>query len=183
MVPLLASARDPVGVTCHNKQIHDIARSKKMAITVSEEVQTALRERLPVVGLESSNVTGGKYPANLEISHEIDDAVRSRGAIPARIAVIRGDLHVGISPIDLEVLASAADVEKVSNRELGTVMARGQSAGTTVSASLVGGSPSWSQSIRRRWNWRRPSRGRYLFRHLRRPSPIWLESAASCCRA
>lgn len=108
-----------------------------MAIAISEEIQTALQDGIPVVGLESSNVTGGKYPANLEIAHEIDDTVRSRGAVPARVAVINGTLQVGTSPADLELLAQAADVEKVGNRELATVMARGQTAGTTVSASLV----------------------------------------------
>lgn len=111
-----------------------------MAIAISDEVQSALREGSPVVGLESSNVTGGKYPVNLEIAHQIDDAVRSRGAIPARVAVIRGALQVGTSEADLELLAHSPDIEKVSNRELGTVMSRGQTAGTTVSASLVAAS-------------------------------------------
>lgn len=108
-----------------------------MAIAISDEVQTALYEGLPIVGLESSNITGGKYPSNLEIAHDIDAAVRSRGAIPARIAVLRGKLQVGTSQEDLELLAHSADVEKVSNRELGIVANRGQTAGTTVSASLV----------------------------------------------
>lgn len=108
-----------------------------MAIVISEEVQAALGEGAPLVGLESSNVTGGTYPGNLEVAHEIDATIRSHGALPARIAVVQGQLQVGTSMDDLEQLARSADVEKVGNRELSTVMGRGQTAGTTVSASLV----------------------------------------------
>lgn len=108
-----------------------------MTIVIGKEVQEALDQERPVVGLESSNITGGTYPSNLEVAQAIDDTVRANGAIPARIAVVRGEIRVGTSAEDLELLARSADVEKVSNRELSIVASRGQTAGTTVSASLI----------------------------------------------
>lgn len=108
-----------------------------MANVISHEVQNALKNGAPLVGLESSNLTGGSYPSNLETAIAIDETVRDRGAIPARIAVIQGKLHIGTSEEHLERLAKSADVEKVSNRDLSTVVRRGQTAGTTVSSSLL----------------------------------------------
>jgi pseudouridine-5'-phosphate glycosidase len=106
-------------------------------IVLSEAVRSALERREAVVALESSNITGGTYPENLRLAREMDEAVRQRGAVPARIALLHGVVHVGLDEDQLERLAAESEVEKVSTRDLAAAIERRQTAGTTVSASLA----------------------------------------------
>ncbi|MBT2504136.1 pseudouridine-5'-phosphate glycosidase [Curtobacterium sp. ISL-83] len=110
-----------------------------MRTVLSDTVRSALERRDPVVALESSNITGGTYPANLRLAHEMDDAIRERGAEPARVALLHGVVHVGLDDDQLERLAAEPEVEKVSTRDLAAAIVRQQTAGTTVSASLAAG--------------------------------------------
>ncbi|SFT65300.1 pseudouridine-5'-phosphate glycosidase [Mesorhizobium sp. YR577] len=106
-------------------------------IRLSEEVAAALREGRPVVALESTIITHGMpYPANLETARGVESVVRDNGAVPATIAVIDGELRVGLTDAELESLAQAKGVVKASGRDLAAVMVRKGSAGTTVSATM-----------------------------------------------
>lgn len=109
-----------------------------MSVVVEASVRAAVESGAPVVGLESSNITGGTFPANLELAHELDSTVREHGATPARIAVLDGRIHVGLTPEQLERLARSSDTAKVGSRDLAATLHRGLTAGTTVSASLIG---------------------------------------------
>ena len=62
--------------------------------------------------------------------------VRSEGAVPALIAVIDGQVRVGVGRADVERLASSRDVVKISLRDLALASARGLTGGTTVAASV-----------------------------------------------
>lgn len=106
------------------------------SMTISDEVAYAVAAQQPVVGLESSNLTGGSYPGNLELARAIDEAVREGGAVPARVGVVRGRLCVGLDDELLDVLARDAEVQKAGTRDLAIALGRGLTAGTTVSASL-----------------------------------------------
>ncbi len=75
-------------------------------IQISQEVQKALLSDGPVVALESTIITHGlPYPDNLNIATELEQIVRDQGAIPATIAVIDGQVRVGLSAIELQKLA------------------------------------------------------------------------------
>jgi len=63
--------------------------------------------------------------------------VRENGAVPATIAVINGELRAGLERHELEELAQAKGVVKASGRDLAVAMVRGQTAGTTVSATML----------------------------------------------
>jgi pseudouridylate synthase len=103
----------------------------------SQEVAEALATGRPVVALESTIITHGMpYPDNLAMARGVEDVIRTEGAVPATIAVIAGRLKAGLDAGDLERLGEAAGVVKASSRDLATVMVRGQSAGTTVSATM-----------------------------------------------
>ncbi|MCO5732824.1 pseudouridine-5'-phosphate glycosidase [Rhizobium sp. SSA_523] len=105
---------------------------------LSREVADALAAGGPVVALESTIITHGMpYPANLETALGVETVVRDNGAVPATIAVINGALRVGLERDELEMLAQAKDVVKASGRDLAVAMVRGQSAGTTVSATML----------------------------------------------
>ncbi|NGN42644.1 pseudouridine-5'-phosphate glycosidase [Mesorhizobium sp. CGMCC 1.15528] len=106
-------------------------------IHLSDEVAAALKEGRPVVALESTIITHGMpYPANLETARDVEAVVRDSGAVPATIAVIDGELRVGLTDAELESLAQAKGVVKASGRDLAAVMVRKGSAGTTVSATM-----------------------------------------------
>ncbi|GAB2672185.1 pseudouridine-5'-phosphate glycosidase [Thalassiella azotivora] len=97
----------------------------------------ALRTGAPVVALESTIISHGMpYPQNVETARAVEQVVRSRGAVPATVAVLDGVPRVGLADDDLELLGSSPDVMKVSVRELPYTMARGIHGATTVAATM-----------------------------------------------
>jgi pseudouridine-5'-phosphate glycosidase len=64
----------------------------------SPDVAQALKANQPVVALESTIITHGMpYPQNLETARSVEGMVRDMGAVPATIAVLNGNLHVGLT--------------------------------------------------------------------------------------
>lgn len=108
-------------------------------VTLSDEVREALASRRPVVALESTIVTHGMpYPANLDMARGVESVIRQAGAVPATVAVLRGELRAGLPDHDLEQLASGGrSAIKASRRDLAAVMVKGGSAGTTVSTTMI----------------------------------------------
>lgn len=107
-------------------------------IAFSPEVSTALADGAPVVALESTIITHGMpWPDNLSTAGKVEATVRKAGAVPATIAVLNGTLHVGLSESELEALAKAKDVAKLSRADLAVCMARGGTGATTVAATMI----------------------------------------------
>lgn len=106
-------------------------------LRITDEVAEALREGRPVVALESTIISHGMpYPQNVAMATEVEGIVREHGAVPATIAVLDGTPRIGLSPDDLELLASHGDVTKVSVRDLPYVVARRLHGATTVAATM-----------------------------------------------
>ncbi|MCL4258778.1 MAG: pseudouridine-5'-phosphate glycosidase [Anaerolineales bacterium] len=104
---------------------------------LSLEVSRAILNGQPVVALESTVITHGlPRPQNLELAQSLEAIVRQAGAIPATIAVIDGELCVGLDAAQLEALASNPQVRKLSSRDLAAAVAQKASGGTTVAATL-----------------------------------------------
>ena len=108
-------------------------------IRISDEVATALRERTPVVALETSVVAQGlPPPANLEAARRCAKAVRDGGATPAPIGLIGGCVVVGLADVELERLADPArKPAKAGARDLAGLCVHKRDAGTTVSATCA----------------------------------------------
>jgi pseudouridylate synthase len=103
---------------------------------VGGEVAEALAARGPVVALESTIIAHGlPRPDNLRVAREIEAAVRDAGAVPATIAVLGGEVHIGLADDALQRLANTGDVAKCSVRDLPVVCARGGDGATTVAAT------------------------------------------------
>jgi len=103
----------------------------------SDEVRNALDKGAPVVALESTIITHGMpFPQNLEMARKVEDVIRENGAVPATIAVLKGEIHVGLGDTQLEQLAQTTDAVKTSSRDLAADMVQGLTAGTTVSATM-----------------------------------------------
>jgi pseudouridine-5'-phosphate glycosidase len=107
------------------------------AVEISDEVAQALAGGRPVVALETTVVTHGiPRPENLGLARDMESAVRSEGAVPATVAILRGRASIGVSDPELERLAKASSVLKVNSQNLGYCVASGKDGGTTVSASV-----------------------------------------------
>jgi pseudouridylate synthase len=107
-------------------------------LDLGAEAGAALAAKGPVVALESTIITHGMpFPQNLETAINLENAVRSKGAIPATVAVIDGRFKIGLERVQLERLSQlAGGVVKASRRDLTAVVARGGAAGTTVAATM-----------------------------------------------
>ena len=80
---------------------------------IHDEVSDALASGRPVVALESTIISHGlPRPRNLEVAREIEAAVRAEGAVPATIALVSGELRIGLDDAALEAIASSEDVVK-----------------------------------------------------------------------
>ncbi|SIT14686.1 pseudouridine-5'-phosphate glycosidase [Roseivivax lentus] len=107
-------------------------------IHLSPEVAAALDENRPVVALESTIITHGlPKPQNLDVARRIEAAVRDEGAVPATVAVLEGELCVGLSDAQLQTLAAAERVAKLSRADLAVCMAAGRTGATTVAATMI----------------------------------------------
>ncbi|CAH4030793.1 unnamed protein product [Pieris brassicae] len=104
----------------------------------SDEVRTAKNDNKPIVALESTIITHGMpYPKNLETAMEVEDIIRKQGAVPATIAILKGQLTIGLTRTQLEYLAQAKDVIKASRRDLAMVVAGKQDGATTVAGTII----------------------------------------------
>jgi pseudouridylate synthase len=104
---------------------------------VAPQVARALAENIPVVALESTVISHGlPYPDNLTLAKDMEAVVSKNGAVPATIALIDGNITVGLSDELLERLATDKNLAKISTRDLSSVISKGQSGGTTVAASI-----------------------------------------------
>jgi pseudouridine-5'-phosphate glycosidase len=102
----------------------------------SPEVAAALASGKPIVALESTIISHGlPRPSNLTVAREVEEIVRSRGAVPATIAVLDGVVHIGLTDDQLIDIANRDDIAKASSRDLAIVAAAGKSAATTVAAT------------------------------------------------
>jgi pseudouridine-5'-phosphate glycosidase len=112
------------------------------AFRINDEVRTALAERRAVVALESTIVAHGlPWPENLEIGRALEDEVRRHGGVPATIAVVDGELTIGIDAATLERMAQAGHPgggerwRKVNAADLAPLAVARANGATTVSAT------------------------------------------------
>ncbi|WP_444459910.1 pseudouridine-5'-phosphate glycosidase [Rhodobacter capsulatus] len=109
-----------------------------LPLAFSPEVRAALDAGRPVVALESTIITHGMpFPQNLETARRVEAEVRSAGATPATIAVMGGRIHIGLTGAELEALARATGVMKLSRADLAFCLASGGIGATTVAATMI----------------------------------------------
>ena len=107
-------------------------------LSVLPEVQKALDEGRPVVALESTILSHGMpWPQNLQFGHDVERLIRGEGAVPATIAILDGQLKVGLTDAELERMCRADDVGKVSRRDVPVYLAAGKAGATTVATTML----------------------------------------------
>ena len=113
-------------------------KTTEQYIDVRPQVADALSAGRPVVALESTVIAHGlPYPDNLETACQMQSAVRSSEAVPATIGLFDGRIVVGLDDGEIERLAQAKDVVKVSRRDFAPVLAQRRLGATTVAATML----------------------------------------------
>ena len=88
------------------------------------------------MALESTLISHGlPHPDNLEVARESERLIRAEGAVPATVGVIAGTPKVGLDEAELELMATAGGIEKLSARDLPVAAAKGIHGATTVAAT------------------------------------------------
>jgi len=91
-----------------------------------------------VVALESTLITHGlPRPKNLEVARALEATIRESEAVPATVAILGGQITVGLTEEQLVHLAEAEDVRKCSRRDLPIVVGRGEDGATTVAGTMM----------------------------------------------
>ncbi len=107
-------------------------------ITLSPEVAEAKAKGAAIVALESTIITHGMpFPQNVEVARQVEAEIRAKGATPATIAVIDGTLFAGLTDSQLDQLAQAENVAKLSRADLAVCMSKGLTGATTVAATMI----------------------------------------------
>lgn len=110
------------------------------SLMYSTEVATARAHGQPIVALESTLITHGlPYPANRDTALAMEQAVRDAGAVPATIAILEGQVMVGLSSEQVDMLAQkpTGSVRKCSRRDLPIAIGLGEDAATTVAGTMI----------------------------------------------
>lgn len=111
-----------------------------LSLKINPEVENALNEKRAIVALESTVITHGlPYPQNIETAQAMETAVRQGGAVPATIAIIKGEVFIGLSSNQLEYLGqqSSESVRKCSRRSLPIAISQKENGATTVAGTMI----------------------------------------------
>lgn len=112
--------------------------SQSNTFFIKPSINSAIKDMRPVVALESTVITHGlPVPANLELARDMEQIVTEGKALPATIAVLEGQVHIGLEDSELENLASSREAHKISARDFGPAAAHRWNGGTTVAATLI----------------------------------------------
>jgi pseudouridine-5'-phosphate glycosidase len=106
-------------------------------LEIHPDVKVALANGRAVVALESTIISHGMpYPKNVETALAVEQVVRDNGAVPATIAIFNGKCHAGLTKEQIEYFGKAADVWKVSLRDMPYVISKKLYGATTVAATM-----------------------------------------------
>lgn len=109
-----------------------------MLIKISKEVQEAIKNKVPVVALESTIISHGMpYPKNVETALNVEKIIRDNGCVPATIGIINGTPIVGMSPEEIELFGKTPGILKTSRRDLPVIMSKKLWGATTVTTTMI----------------------------------------------
>jgi pseudouridine-5'-phosphate glycosidase len=109
-----------------------------LPLILSPEVAKARALGAPIVALESTIITHGMpFPQNVETARRVEAMVRTQGAVPATIAIMDRQIHIGLTEAQLDALGQAKGVAKLSRADLAACLATGGTGATTVAATMI----------------------------------------------
>ena len=106
-------------------------------MVIKDEVRAALANNQPVVALESTVIAHGlPRPQNIETAANLERIVRDSGSTPATIAVLDGELCVGLTTEQIEAIANRDGIRKLSTKDLAIAVAEKWNGATTVASTI-----------------------------------------------
>ncbi len=109
-----------------------------LPLILSPEVAKARADGAPIVALESTIITHGMpFPQNVETARRVEAEIRAHGAVPATIAIMDRQIHIGLTDAQLDALGQAQGVAKLSRADLAVCLATGGTGATTVAATMI----------------------------------------------
>ena len=75
------------------------------------------------------------FPQNIQFQNKAEKTCLDLGVVPATIAIIKGEIHVGLDEKELMHIATDKSVKKISKREIGICLEKKYSGATTVSST------------------------------------------------
>lgn len=110
----------------------------KKYLDIKPEVAEALKAGKPVIALESTIISHGMpYPKNVETALAVEKVIRDAGVMPATIAIINGMIKIGLTEEEVEYMATAKNVLKVSRRDFPLVLSKKLDGATTVAGTMM----------------------------------------------
>src|SRR5574341_125646 len=109
-----------------------------LPLRLAPEVRAAVEAHRPVVALESTVISHGlPWPENLELARRMEACVREHGATPATVAILNGEVKIGLTDSEIEHLAHAPGILKVSRRDYPVAVAQKRDGATTVAGTMI----------------------------------------------
>lgn len=102
------------------------------------EVNSALQNQHPIVALESTVISHGlPWPDNAQLARRMEAVVRAGGATPATIAILQGQISIGLNENQVDHLARATGILKVSRKDYAFALAQKRDGATTVAGTMM----------------------------------------------
>ena len=108
-------------------------------IRIRKDILEAIKQNKPIVALESTIISHGMpYPENVKSAQKCQEIIEGYGVCAATIAIIEGDIVVGLNNEEIEYIANKkVEVLKVSRKDVPVAIARKQNGALTVSATSL----------------------------------------------
>jgi pseudouridine-5'-phosphate glycosidase len=109
-----------------------------MRLSLHPAVQHALDHHAPLVALESTVISHGlPWPENFNLARRLEAVIRAGGATPATIALLKGEIKIGLTDSEIEYLATAPGIWKISRRDYPVAIAQHRDGATTVAGTMM----------------------------------------------
>jgi pseudouridine-5'-phosphate glycosidase len=109
----------------------------KTRLSLSPHVEAAIASKKPIVALESTVIAHGlPRPQNIETARRLEQIVQEAGSVPATIAILAGELCVGLTEDQIHFIADETDIRKIGIRDLPIATARKWNGATTVASTI-----------------------------------------------
>ncbi len=106
-------------------------------LRLAPEVEASLAANRPVVALESTVLAHGlPRPLNSTTAQRLEKIIADVGVTPATIAILAGQIFVGLTETQLRVIVEGDQIKKISTRDLAVAVARGSNGATTVASTI-----------------------------------------------
>jgi len=107
-------------------------------LRIAPEVAAALERRLPVVAFETTILSFGlPQPINRTVGTLCEEVAREAGCVPATVAILHGEVAVGLSAAEIDYFCSQPpEVTKVNLQNFAAVLAARKPGALTVAASV-----------------------------------------------